>query len=51
MISIEEYRSIVSELLDELPEEFFREPRTERARQFLQSFTYASRRKKGHDFL
>ena len=28
------------------PEEFFREPRTERARQFLQSFTYASARKK-----
>ena len=25
MISIEEYRKIVSELLDELPEEFFRE--------------------------
>ena len=25
MISIEEYRAIVSELLDELPEEFFRE--------------------------
>ncbi len=28
-----------------VPEEFFREPRTERARQFLQSFTYASARK------
>ena len=27
------------------PAEFFREPRTERARQFLQSFTYASTRK------
>ena len=27
------------------PEAFFREPRTERARQFLQSFTYASARK------
>lgn len=27
------------------PETFFREPRTERARQFLQSFTYASARK------
>lgn len=27
------------------PAEFFREPRTERARQFLQSFTYASARK------
>ncbi len=33
------------------PGDFFREPKTERARQFLQSFTYASRRKKGHDFL
>lgn len=29
------------------PEEFFREPRTERARRFLQSFTYASARKLG----
>jgi len=28
-----------------VPETFFREPRTERARQFLQSFTYASARK------
>lgn len=28
-----------------IPGEFFREPRTERARQFLQSFTYASARK------
>ena len=29
------------------PGEFFREPQTDRARQFLQSFTYASARKKG----
>ncbi len=29
-----------------IPGEFFKEPKTERARQFLESFTYASRRKK-----
>ena len=29
------------------PEEFFREPKTDRARRFLQSFTYASARRKG----
>jgi polar amino acid transport system ATP-binding protein len=32
-----------------IPEEFFREPRTERARRFLQSFTYASARKRPRD--
>ena len=31
------------------PGEFFREPQTDRARQFLQSFTYASARKRGRD--
>ena len=31
------------------PASFFREPKTERARQFLQSFTYASARKKAQE--